>query len=153
MIQYVKGDVTKIQPTEQVCLCHVINDTGKAIGAGVSGDLIARWPILKPSYFRWAKSSGFTLGNNLYLIVEPKVILVNMLAQRGLRSKSNPHPACLNSLRSCLTQLVEFCQGVGVKQVIMPKIASGLGGQSWEQVEELVSTALCPHLSVTVYEL
>lgn len=108
-------------------VAHVCNDQG-GWGAGVSGAIGKKWPEAEALYRRvWR---GFPLGS--YMECQAGgVRVLNLMAQRGYKSASNPQPCDLDALRKALTLAKE--QTPGPRAWHLPRIGSGLGGRSWER--------------------
>ncbi len=73
---------------EQQIIAHISNDVG-AFGAGVAGQIAKKWPNVKAHYLE-VKKTGYVLGCSQIVRVSPRLSIVNMIAQHGLRSSSNP---------------------------------------------------------------
>lgn len=83
--------------------------------------------------------------------VTPDIQVANLLAQHGLRSRSNPHPLILDALSRCLFTLRGWAVTHNAS-IHMPRIGCGLGGGKWEDVEPLIASNLAK-IPVTVYDL
>jgi len=148
MLIYVSGDATKpSQPGVQV-LVHVCNDVG-AWGKGfvIAVDKLSKEP--KEYYLRQAKyGKNFKLGQVQWTFVHPQFAVVNMIAQHGLRSGSNPKPIDERALYRCLKKVDTACAALICDtddkrlSIHMPKIGAGLGGGDWDFIEGVVDLAL-----------
>ena len=150
MIKYIIGDAT--EPTDRpVIIAHIVNDLG-LWGAGFVVPLGARYPVAKRAYQNWqlesreqkmpSQTTTWGLGHTQYVPVTEDVVVANMLAQRGLRSRGNPQPVKLDALIRCLQSVAQNAKELGAS-VWMPKIGCGLGGRVWEtEVEPIVSREL-----------
>lgn len=150
MMTYVTGDATA--PTDRpVIIAHIVNDLG-LWGAGFVVPLGKRYPLAKIAYQNWhlehrehkmlQSASTWHLGYAQCVAVAKDVVVANMLAQRGLRSQSNPAPVKLDALIRCLQSVALTAKELKAS-VWMPKIGCGLGGRDWvTEVEPIVSREL-----------
>lgn len=158
MIVYVDGDATKpTQPGVQV-ICHICNDLGAwGKGFALAVDKLSKDP--KEYYLRQAKyGKNFGLGQVQWTFVNPQLAVVNMIAQHGLRSGSNPKPLDGRALYRCLKKVDVACHAL-IRDpddkrltIHMPKIGSGLAGGDWTFIEAVIDCAL-PNWKVFVYTL
>lgn len=159
MIHYKLGDATTpiSRPGIRV-LAHICNDEGKW-GAGFSGAVSLRWKEPEDFYrsqFRFAKNR-FKRGEIQWVFVEPKLAVLNMIAQEGTRSLLNPKPIRYDALESCLNKAVAACHALEEERgkavtIHMPRIGCGLAGGDWSIVEPLLSEILFA-FDVYVYAL
>jgi O-acetyl-ADP-ribose deacetylase (regulator of RNase III) len=117
-----------------------------------------RWPETRERYLEWYNDraeddNAFKLGNVQVIPVEKYIWVVNMVAQRGIKTGSNGVPIRYPALKSCLEKVAEFIQTIQDMPVSvhMPRIGCGLAGGKWEAVEPLIVETLsaCP---VYVYD-
>lgn len=160
-IHYQVGDATRPIVKEGTrVIAHVCNDIGKW-GAGFSGAISDRWKDPVDYYkaqHRHAKR--FKLGETQWVFAELDIAVVNMIAQSGVRGRSNPKPIRYDALEQCLEKLAVGCRALKEKNapadtvvsIHMPRIGCGLAGGSWDVVGELVGEALWD-LDVYVYDL
>lgn len=158
------ADITTFEGKNTV-IAHVCNDKGYW-GAGVAVAIGERWPEAEDKFFRWKSYTNnpaalaefalpsFSLGNICYALVDTEndVHVCNMIAQRGVRGKGNPVPLDMDALQQCLLKLAQDAKFDG-KDVIMPKIGSGLAGGDWEEISVMVDNIFNSYgVSVTVYD-
>lgn len=153
-IQYVVGDATKPEGAGHKYILHVVNDKG-AWGAGFVLALSRRWKQPEQDYREWAKGNAnvpFALGQVLFSSPLSGVTVVNMLAQKGLRSPDNPCPLSYPALRRCLEAAARDARTLGAS-VHMPRVGCGLAGGEWNRVAKIVQEELCDKgIPVTVYD-
>lgn len=156
-IFYVVGDATDPADDSPKVVVHVCNNIGKW-GAGFTRALDRRWPAAHKGYENWAARDPnifppFDLGEVRVHHVGGGIHIANMIAQRGVRSASNPRPLDYAALAVCLIKVAGWAMGHGAS-VHMPRIGCGLAGGSWDVVELLIQDALCARgVPVTVYDL
>lgn len=152
MIRYVIGDATAPRGPGLKIIAHVCNDAG-GWGAGFTGAISQRWPQPEEAY-RHAFRRGTALLGTVDLVpvdLNVDISVANMVAQRGWGSGSRR--VDYEALRRCLDFLRRLIARRGlVASIHMPRIGTGLGGGSWEDVGPLVEECL-RELDVTVYDL
>lgn len=143
------GDITlpALQPNTQNIVAHICNDQG-GWGAGVSGAIGRTWPEAEAVYRRtWREHP---LGTCMVL-EKDDLHIVNLMAQRGYRSYSNPTPCDLDALTASLKTAQEKIQGPRTWH--LPKIGAGLGGRSWtKEIQPLLQEVLKDDL-IVIYSL
>lgn len=151
-IKYVKGDATKPIGDGVKLIVHICNDRG-GWGAGFVRAISARWAKPEREYRAWYKGLeyDFCMGKVQFVELPGNLYVVNMVAQQGYLSASNPKPICYDSLRKCLEHVAEEAKNMGAS-VHMPRIGTGLAGGEWSLVERIVTETLS-EISVTVYDL
>jgi O-acetyl-ADP-ribose deacetylase (regulator of RNase III) len=163
MITYHLGDATEPELDGTVVLAHVLSDTG-AYGAGFAAAVARRYPRARAQFAAWHQGDTEAFRRPLRLGAIQWVgvghdlgrrhgwsdrWVVHMVAQRGLRSATNPHPLDLDALHSCLSHLAYDLAG---EPVVMPRIGCGLAGGTWAEVEPVVNDVLVG-VAVHVYDL
>lgn len=172
-IEYIAGDATKPQvdslENELVYIPHICNDIG-AWGAGFVKAISRKWPTPEQEYLAWFKTGEhygvpFRLGQVQKVNVEPGVVVVNMIAQNGVRSRSNPKPISYSALDTALARLGEYAEGFvdGANLSVsasfqiypafhMPRIGTGLAGGDWSVIEPIILENL-GNFRIVVYDL
>lgn len=146
-------------------IAHIVNDVG-AWGRGFT-EALATYPLARTSYYLWRRRKQTTFRTPLHgllkpfglgaacpaMVEEPYVTyVVHLCAQQGLRGPYNPRPCRLDALELALLDAVRLFTPVMLsKGVHMPRIGTGLGGQSWADVEPIVERVLAP-FDVTVWD-
>jgi hypothetical protein len=167
VITYHVGDATRPELDGTITIAHILSDGPRgAYDAGFAKNLAARHPEAQERFKAWAQgrtddagtARPFTLGAIQWVGVGHDLgrthrfsdrWVANMVAQHGLRSKTNPHPLDLDALELCLRQLGDDVRG----PIAMPRIGCHLGGGNWDdEVGPLIEAALKIH-DVHVYDL
>lgn len=148
MINYVIGDATEPISNGPKIIAHVVNDVG-AWGRGFVLSISKKWPHVELTYRRMGRNGTPRLGETRLIEVEPGLLVANMVAQRGLISKSNPTPIQYDALADCLGAVASLAHKHSVH---MPRIGCGLGGSDWSKVEPIVAREL-HGVDVFVYDL
>lgn len=152
MITYLKGDATVPQTTGPKLIAHVVNDLG-GWGKGFVVAISRRWPEPEASYRRWhaeRAKNDFALGAIQVVQVKPDIYVVNMVGQRGIRTRSKGPPVRYEALDDCLHKLRTVADEHRAS-VHMPRIGCGLAGGKWDKVEPLIRMAL-NDVAVFVYD-
>lgn len=159
-IKYLRGDATDPIGENLKFLCHISNSVGKW-GAGFTYSLSKRWKEPEAFYRNWhqfgevSNGTPFELGEIQIVPLKTRqdLLVVNMIAQRGVRSRFNPVPLDSAALRQCLEKVADAAIRAQA-EIHMPMIGSGLAGGSWAEIEEIIQqTLLTMDLNVTVYKL
>lgn len=163
MITYHVGDATEPELDGCLVIAHVLSDTG-AYGAGFAATVARRYPRARDQFQAWHRGDAeafrraFRLGATQWVGVGRDLgrrfgwsdrWVVNMVAQHGLRSATNPRPLDLDALHACLSSLA---YGLTDEQVVMPRIGCGLAGGTWDEVEPIIAEVLVG-ADVHVYDL
>lgn len=152
MISFHQGDATDPGIRYRYAIVHILSDTG-AYGAGFAKAIAQRYPTASR---RFRDLDSYKLGTAQWVAVGRDLPgqyawwdrwVVNMIAQRGLRSADNPKPLDLDALHDCLLAVA----AKGETTIVMPRIGCGLAGGSWSQVEPIIDATI-GHLDVRVFD-
>ncbi len=150
MIQYVTGDVTSPLGEGERIVAHVCNDEGKW-GRGVSGAIGRRWPAAEGAFRGWKTAR---LGSIQIVRVADDVIVMNMIAQHGIRrpQDAGPAPIRYEALGTCLEKLAR--EAIKRKASVHgPRFGAGLSGGDWRVIEPMIEQLLCSRgVPVTIYD-
>ena len=142
----VMGNILDI---EEGVIIHQVNCC-KRIGAGVSGAIIKKYPQVAKAYYDSFRhlTPDEIYGMCFTVPVTPTLEIVNSYSQKGYgnTAKTGLVYTNLDYLAHNIRQTVYAFQG---KQVFIPYgIGCGLGGETWERVEERIKD-----LDITVVKL
>src|SRR5262245_6934129 len=154
-LTYQIGDATQPESDGPKIIVHVCNDGG-GWGKGFVVAVSKRWREPERCYRAWHRGEGdqpFKLGQVQFVQVEPDIWVANLIGQHGMGSRSGQPPvrydAVREGLRSVASKDKERCASVH-----MPRIACGLAGGKWEEVERIVCEELtAAGIATTVYDL
>lgn len=151
-INYVIGDAT-CPIKKPAIIVHIVNNKN-AWGAGFVLSLSKRWKKPEQAYRTMGE---YNLGEIDIVYVNETILVVNMIAQNGFRSKMNPIPLKYTALESCLSKVAAYLHEENPKNkkpysIHMPRIGCGLAGGKWELVEPIIDKALAG-IDVFVYDL
>jgi len=147
MIRYLTGDVLYPAVPGHKYIVHVCNDVG-GWGRGFVKSLSRRW--LEPEQHYRAARKPLELGTNQYVRVEPDITVVNMVAQRGYKSETNPTPLRYGALTLCLHSVNAHIIDTD-STIHMPLIGTGLAGGSWDKISQIINEHV--QHDVYVYQL
>jgi len=140
------GDVLAVKNDSVLkVIPHVCNNVG-AWGEGFVTAISKRWSLPEKAF----KNTDPVMGNVTYILVEPNIYVINMIAQNGLISRWNKQPLNYEVLRTCLIEVNKFLVKYPVSEIHMPKIGCGLAGGSWDKVSEII-TEVFKDTNVTVF--
>jgi hypothetical protein len=149
-MNYIKGDIFTILPIgKSIVVPHVVNNLG-AFGAGFAAGVAKHWPIVREQYLEM-RALGYVLGTNQVVGVSENLAVINMIAQRGLIGRSNPHPLNYDALRKCM-EMVPSVVKTMAGEIHTIKFGSGLAGGDWDRIEEMIDE-IWGDLSVTIYTI
>lgn len=152
MINYVVGDATEPLGSGPRLIVHVCNNIG-AWGAGFVLALSRKWAAPEVAYRAQHKLVGLHMGDVTPVHVEPMLFVVNMVAQRGVRTDRMQIPLDYEALDICLGKVAQYrMDAAKIPGIHMPRIGCGLAGGTWAKVEPLLQKHFNNH-NVTVYDL
>jgi O-acetyl-ADP-ribose deacetylase (regulator of RNase III) len=143
-----QGDATN--PFARPCLlAHVCNDAGKW-GKGFVLAVGKRYPEARTAYLA---GMPHHLSTVQFVPTASGVVVANMIAQHGIRTKAGVPPIRYDALETCLRLVGEYASHHQLS-VHMPRIGAGLAGGEWTRIEPRILQILCEHhgLAVTVYD-
>jgi hypothetical protein len=161
MLTYKNGDLFTqydLNPLPVKIIPHCCNDIG-VWGAGFVVPLGKSFPKAKQDYQEYVEAMNKApiddelLGEVVYTKIPPKVIIANMIGQKGVGRQNGPPirywaiVKCMESVR----KTAKIIQERGAKvEIHSPKFGSDLAGGRWELIEELINE-IWSELNVTVY--
>jgi O-acetyl-ADP-ribose deacetylase (regulator of RNase III) len=153
-IEYLKGDATCPQAKGAKIIVHCCNDIG-GWGKGFVLAISKRWPEPEAAYREWhasGKAGGFHLGAVQFVEVESKILVANLIGQRGIKRGSSGPPIRYEAIEEGFRQVAAKANELKAS-VHMPRIGCGLAGGDWSKVEPLIEGQLCAaNIAVTVYD-
>ncbi len=89
-----------------------------------------------------------------WLWAGPEKIIINLMTQEAaLDMKSNPGKASIKNVNHALKELRSIIEKEGITSIALPKIATGVGGLSWDDVEPLIEDNLGDlKISIMIYD-
>jgi O-acetyl-ADP-ribose deacetylase (regulator of RNase III) len=154
LLKFVKGDATNPLGSSNRYILQIVNDEGK-YGAGFSGALSRRWPKVETEYRKWWRErfGKLLLGDIQVIQILSDLVVINMVAQKGIVGKDNPKPIDYKALQTCLSKAGDEISQYRAS-VHMPRIGAGLAQGDWNEIEKLIDQELLKRgINVTVYDL
>lgn len=153
MITYKVGDAT--QPEElhfgKVLLIHCVNDEF-VMGAGIARTIANKWPRVLEKY--QGKYRNWKLGDLQLVLAEEnnnRLVIGNIFGQKGCGVNDVGLPAVrYEALYEGFLRVKKFLKKNPDYKVVSGRIASGLAGASWLEVEKLINKA---NLDIVIYTL
>ncbi len=153
-IKYLIGDATnpvRQNPNTIICITHCCNDLG-AWGSGFVLALSAKWKDPEQQYRAWFMSKPKpSLGEVQHVIVEPNILVANIIGQKGVIGPKNVKPVRYYAIKRGLKSLVETLPER--TEFHMPRMGCGLAGGEWEEIESILVDVVLPTRDVVVYDL
>jgi O-acetyl-ADP-ribose deacetylase (regulator of RNase III) len=128
MIDYFKGDLFD---SEADAFAHGCNIVGK-MNAGIAKEFRERFPEMYNDFKRRCRKGVFLMGSGYLFRNSQKPHVINLATQGDGFAK-------LEYVDSALSWLYDSYGVLGLEKVAMPKIASGLGGLNWHEVENVIN--------------
>ncbi|MBD3355306.1 phosphatase [Candidatus Woesearchaeota archaeon] len=127
MIEYIKGDLFD---AETDALAHGCNTIGK-MNAGIAKEFKKRFPEMYEDYKARCRKGLFLPGKGYIFKNYKKPHIINLGTQCD-------EGASIYYVEKSLGWLYDSYKEIGLKDVAIPKIASGLGGLEWPDVEKVL---------------
>jgi hypothetical protein len=131
-----------------VIIPHVCNNIN-VFGGGFSGEISNHFPIVRENFHLLGKKAKLGQVQNI-LVYENKatgnkLYVCNMIAQNGIKNKSNNRPLNYGALTYCMTDVRHLAKSsLGKKEdltsveIHAPKFGSGLAGGDWNFISLLI---------------
>lgn len=120
---------------------------------GLAMALRERFPAMAKDFRHYCHLQNPKAGH-AWLWAGPEKVIVNLMTQEPAPS-ANAHPgkASVQNVAHALKELRGLIEKEEIKSVALPKLANGVGGLAWEQVEPLIEQHLGDlKIPVIVYE-
>jgi hypothetical protein len=145
-----------------VIIPHVCNNVD-LFGAGFAAAVAATYPISKDNYHLLGKKflkdhPGYTqfIDVSYEKQYNRRLIIANMIAQNGVRSKNNPRPLNYAYLTKSMLEVKKFINinfdSENSVEIHCPKFGSGLAGGNWKFIEYLIED-IWNNIKVVVHEV
>lgn len=153
-VNFVHGDVLKVQGQETKVICQLVNDQARLWGGGVARNAAKAFPQAQKEFSNWIVSvpKGRRLGNVHFARADKNIFIASLVGQEGFGPSPTPRIRYA-ALEKCLEKISDFASSKSAS-VHMPRLGSGESGGSWDTVQEMVQEALIADgIPVTVYDL
>jgi O-acetyl-ADP-ribose deacetylase (regulator of RNase III) len=132
MIKAYIGDITKVKDVQYIC--NAANGIGP-MGAGVAGAIKrAGGDEIQREAFQVCGKGNVNTGD-LYVTTAGKLPYNNILHLVTMKQPGGR--TCLKTVRSCLNNLIIFCNQMDVSKVALPALGTGVGGLNYTDVADI----------------
>ena len=147
------GDATQPRGQGAKIIAQLVNSSA-ALGTGFGRAMAEAWPASARALREWkAEGESFALGRSRLTKLASDVYVLQMLAQRGVSSKTGKAGIRYSSLRACLGELGRFSRELNAS-VHMPRIGAGQAGGDWDTIEGMIVEELvAKDVEITIYDL
>jgi O-acetyl-ADP-ribose deacetylase (regulator of RNase III) len=147
MIYEVEGDIL-LSGAEAIAHGLAANDP---MNQGLALALHERYPAMHKDFHHWCHLGHRKPGEAWVWGGADKVRIVNLLTQDGgYDANKQPGKASEKNVNHALRALKKIIKKEKFSSVALPKLATGVGGLSWENVQPLIETQLAD-LDIPVY--
>jgi O-acetyl-ADP-ribose deacetylase (regulator of RNase III) len=139
MIHEVEGDILQ---SGAAAIAHGIaaNDPMKQ---GLAAALHERYPAMHKDFHHWCRQQHPKLGSAWIWSGAGGVRVINLITQEGgYEHGSKPAQASISSVNHALRALRKIIVDEKLGSVALPRLATGVGGLSWDEVRPLILTQL-----------
>jgi O-acetyl-ADP-ribose deacetylase (regulator of RNase III) len=122
-------------------ICHIVNNRG-LWGAGFVRAIsrVNKKPeeaYRKLLYLNTSEDKKYPLGKIQLVPISKNISVCNMIAQNGIRSKTNPIPLNYRALADCINKIHKKAKKNNYT-IHMPRIGAGLAGGDWDSIENII---------------
>lgn len=142
-VEYREGDLFALDDVD--CIGHGVNTKG-VMGAGIAALFRRKFPGLYLQYVLWCDTHVLTPGGCM-----PWEDATTGTFVFNIASQNEPGPdATVEWLSEGLNKAVQQAQAIGRGKLAIPRIAAGIGGLTWEQVQETFNVVGAAHDTFTL---
>lgn len=147
MIYEVEGDIL-LSKAQAIVHGVAANDP---MNQGLALSLHEQHPAMHKDYHHWCHQSHPKPGEAWAWGGSEGVRIINLITQEGgYGAGTQPGKATEANVNHALRALKKIINKEGFKSVALPRLATGVGGLSWEQVKPLIQSQL-GDLDIPVY--
>jgi O-acetyl-ADP-ribose deacetylase (regulator of RNase III) len=147
VIHEVEGDILL---SSAAAIAHGIaaNDP---MNQGLAAALHADFPAMHKDFHHWCHLHHPKTGSAWLWSGADGARVINLLTQEGgYEHGSRPGKASVGSVNHCLRSLKKLIADEGIESVALPRLATGVGGLAWSDVQPLIHAQL-NDVPATVY--
>lgn len=147
MIHNVTGDIL-LSRAQAVAHGIAANDP---MNQGLALALHEKYPSMHKDFHHWCHHEHPEAGAAWMWGGPNGVRVINLLTQEGsYEHGARPGKATIKHVRDSLKQLVKIIEKESITSVALPKLATGVGGLKWEDVQPVIEEIL-GDLDIPVY--
>lgn len=149
MIKYVQGDIL-LSEAQAIAHCVAPHDH---FNQGLALALRDSYPAMAKDFRHYCKQVNPKAGETWLWACADKVVFNLMAQEPAESSNANPGKATIKSLKNALKALVKQLKKENIFSLAIPRIATGVGGLDWGDVQPLLEEYLGSiDTEVVVYE-
>ena len=139
MIHEVSGDILL---TKAQALAHGVAPNDH-FDSGLALALRERWPSMAKDFRHYAHQDHPKPGGTWFWGGAGGVRIFNLMTQEGKHEHgARPGKATIQNVRHALHELAKQLKDEGIESLAMPRLATGVGGLDWDDVQPLVREQL-----------
>jgi O-acetyl-ADP-ribose deacetylase (regulator of RNase III) len=139
MIHEVSGDILLSQ-AEAIAHGVAANDP---MDQGLTLALHKDYPAMHKDYHHWCHNQHPKTGEAWIWSGTRGARIINLITQEGgYGQNAKPGRASTTSVNNALRSLKKLIQKEQLKSVALPKLATGIGGLTWDEVKPLIENQL-----------
>lgn len=147
MIKQVKGDIL-FSKAQVIAHGIAANDP---MNQGLALSLHERFPAMHKDFHQWCHQQHPKPGEALMWQAYDNLHIVNLITQDGGYGRgSKPGKATTKHVNNALKNLAKMVKKEGFSSIALPRLATGVGGLDWADVEPLIEQRL-GQLDIPVY--
>ena len=146
MIHEVEGDICL---TRAQVLAHGVA-SNDPMNQGLALSLHERYPAMHKDFHHWCHQAHPKSGEAWIWGGVDNVRIVNLITQEGGYDGTKPGKATLPNVNHALRELKKIVNQEGFKSLALPRLATGVGGLSWDAVRPLIDAQL-GDLDIDIY--
>ncbi len=151
MIHFVEGDILK-SGADAIAHGLAANDP---MDQGLAQSLHTDYPAMHKDFHHWCHQQHPKIGSAWIWSGAGGVRLINLMTQEGgYEHGSRPGRASVSSVNKALRSLKKLIVKEELSSVALPRLATGVGGLDWAEVEPLIKNQLADaEAEIYVYSL
>ncbi len=147
MLREVSGDIL-LSGAEAIVHGVAANDP---MDQGLAQALHKDYPAMHKDYHHWCHTEQRKPGDAWIWASADGKRIINLITQEGGYGQgARPGRATTKSVNTCLRALKKMVKKEKLASIALPKLATGVGGLTWEEVKPLIENQL-GDLNIPVY--
>lgn len=149
MIIKVQGDILL---SEAQAIAHGIAPHDH-FNQGLALQLRENFPAMAKDFRHYCNQHNPKAGH-AWLWAGPEKVIINLMTQgAALDQNAHPEKANAHNVSYALKELRQLIESEGLTSIALPKLATGVGGMDWSEIEPLIEKRLGDlKIPVIVYE-
>jgi len=146
MIHEVEGDIL-LTGAQAIAHGVAFNDP---MNQGLALSLHERYPAMHKDYHHWCHQHRPKPGEAWLWGGPENVRVINLITQEGGYDGTRPGSATVSNVNHALRELKKIVQREQISSLALPRLATGVGGLNWAEVQPLIAAQL-GDLDIPVY--